>query len=71
MEELSLYNREWYIKYVFCFYWALAEVMLIGTSGITSIEVLFTIISLLMTVGVFAYLISKISMIIEEINKDK
>lgn len=44
--------------------------MLVGTEGVTPIEVTFTIITLLLTVGVFAYLISKISMIIEEINKD-
>lgn len=44
--------------------------MLIGTKGITFVETLFTTTTLLMTVGVFAYLISTISMILEELNKE-
>lgn len=42
--------------------------MLIGTKGTTFYETVFVIIILLCTVGVFAYLISSISMIIEELN---
>lgn len=44
--------------------------MLIGVKGETHIETLFTVTTLMITVGAFAYIISKISMILEEINKD-
>lgn len=45
--------------------------MLIGTKGNTFIEVLFITAVLIVTVGVFAYLLSKISSIIEEMDKEK
>lgn len=38
----------------------MATMMLVGTRGYTYIEVLFTTITLLLTVGVFAYLLSSI-----------
>lgn len=44
--------------------------MLIGTNGETFIENCFTTFMLLLTVGVFAYLISTISTILDEINKE-
>lgn len=44
--------------------------MLIGNNFSTFAETCFTNFILLFTVGIFAYLLSKISMIIEEINKD-
>lgn len=51
-------------------YFSISIVMLIGNTMPTLIETIFTSIILLFTVGVFAYLLSKISIIIEEINKD-
>lgn len=45
--------------------------MLIGTSGNTFFEVLFITATLIITVGVFAYLLSKISSIIENIDNEK
>lgn len=45
-------------------YRSVATIMLIGTKGDTFLETLFVTITLLLTVGVFAYLISTISMII-------
>lgn len=44
--------------------------MLIGVKGESHLETTFTVVTLMITVGVFAYLISKISMILEELNKD-
>lgn len=44
--------------------------MLIGSNGDTFLETLFLTSTLLVTVGVFSYIISKISMIIEESNKE-
>lgn len=39
------------------FYWALATMMLIGTRGYNFLETSFTTISVLLTVGVFAYVV--------------
>lgn len=52
------------------FYFSAALIMLIGTKGDTFLETLFTTLMLLITVGVFAYLISTISTILEEINRE-
>lgn len=60
------------MKYIKTLYWAVATLMLIGTRGNTFIEILFTTIILFFTVGIFAYLVSSIGQIIDEINrKDK
>ena len=50
-------------------YWAVATLMLIGTKGDTFVEVTFVTFVLYVTVGIFAYLISEISSIIDELNK--
>ncbi|KRW98932.1 CRAL-TRIO domain [Pseudocohnilembus persalinus] len=61
---------ETFKRYIVTYYWAVATLMLVGSSGNNSIETAFTIITLLWTVGIFAYIISKISMIIQELNQD-
>lgn len=43
--------------------------MLVGTKGNNFLEVLFTSIVMFATVGIFAYLISSINIILEEVNK--
>lgn len=45
--------------------------MLIGSREETLIERVFVTCTLIVTVGVFAYMISTISMILEELNKNK
>lgn len=45
--------------------------MLVGTKGNTYIEVLFTTVVLIVTVGVFAYIISSIGMLLDQIHKEK
>lgn len=57
-----------WVKYAESFYFAVATTMLIGSSGNTYIETIYISITVLVTVGVFAYLISTISMLLEGIN---
>ena len=45
--------------------------MLVQSDGHTKIEILFANLTLLLTVGFFAYILNNISMILEEINKKK
>ncbi|KRX01124.1 Cyclic nucleotide-binding protein [Pseudocohnilembus persalinus] len=68
-EEDSI-NADWDENYQHCFYWAIATVMLIGSKGNNNIEAWFTILTILTCVGVFAYTISEIANIIDDINKD-
>ena len=42
--------------------------MLVGPLGNTAVEKFFTILTLLVTVGVFAYIISKVAEVISDIN---
>lgn len=44
--------------------------MLIGAKGYNFYEIFFTTFYLLLTVGVFAYVVSRIGQILEEISKD-
>lgn len=50
------------------FYWAIATIMLVGSKGNSFLETIFCCLTLLSTVGMFATILSKISMILEEIN---
>ncbi|KRX01126.1 Cyclic nucleotide-binding protein [Pseudocohnilembus persalinus] len=63
-------DEKWYEKYQRSFYWSLSTMMLIGSKGNNFLESWFTTITILLTVGVFAYTISQISNIIDDINKD-
>lgn len=47
----GLNEREWYIRYIESFYFTTAIIMLIGTKGNTSLEVLFVTFTLFFTVG--------------------
>lgn len=55
------YDSEfWYIRYIYCFYWAEATLMLVGTNGETAIETFFAILVLFTCVGFFAAVLSNI-----------
>ncbi|KRX05390.1 Cyclic nucleotide-binding protein [Pseudocohnilembus persalinus] len=69
-QSFNLENEEWYKLYIQSFYWGIALVMLIGTNGNTYIESVFSSCTLLLTVGVFGYLISTISDILHDIQKE-
>lgn len=64
--EDPLYDKEWYIRYSESFYWSLATIMLVGSKGETFLETIFCCFTLLATVGMFATILSKIAMILEE-----
>lgn len=59
------------MRYLENYYFTVALVMLIGSHGETFIEILYLTLTLLITVGVFAYLLSNISNIIEDIDREK
>lgn len=61
----------WYLRYIECFYWAEATLMLVGTKGFTSLETLFLSIVLLSCVGFFAAVLSNIQSIFHDIEKEK
>lgn len=47
----------------------MATMMLIGTKGYNFIEILFANLILFATVGIYAFIISRINTLLEEINK--
>jgi hypothetical protein len=53
----GILEKTWYESYMISFYWALATMMLIGTRGYNFYETSFTTITVLLTVGVFAFVI--------------
>lgn len=68
MKNAGIYDSEWHIRYSESFYWALATIMLVGSKGETFLETIFCCATLVTTVGMFATILSKIAMILEEIN---
>ncbi|KRX10867.1 Cyclic nucleotide-binding protein [Pseudocohnilembus persalinus] len=62
-------NASTFKQYSESFYWALATVSLIGSKGETTAETVYCIFVLSCTIGVFATILSKISMAWEQIEK--
>lgn len=61
----GMIDKSWIERYTLSFYWGASTMMLIGTKGWNFYEHLFTTIILFLTVGVFAYTINEIGIIIE------
>lgn len=59
-------NADPFKLYTESYYWALATVALIGTKGTTLLETIYCIFTLLWTVGVFATILSTVTMVWEE-----
>ena len=51
------------IRYIEGFYWAIATFLLVGSKGDTAIESVFSISLLIITVGLFAYILSTIGQV--------
>jgi len=49
------------MRYVEGFYWSIATFLLVGSKGDSFEETIFCILVLLITIGLFAYIISTIS----------
>ncbi|KRW99509.1 Cyclic nucleotide-binding protein [Pseudocohnilembus persalinus] len=57
--------------YIQSFYWSIATIMLIGTQGETDVETVFAVLSLLVTVGYFAKILSQVSMVMDQMEQQK
>ena len=55
-------------RYCESFYWALATFLLVGSKGDTIYETVFCITILLVTISAFAYILSTIGSIIDEVS---
>ena len=60
MNVLDCVDSEWHIRWIESFYWACATMMLVGSKGNNFEEILLTTITMLITVGMFAYIINSI-----------
>lgn len=69
MQVLGVYDEHWSLRYAESFYWSLATIMLVGSKGETLLEIIFCCLTLLTTVGMFATILSKITQLIEEMDK--
>ena len=54
---------------MYAFYWSVATVMLVGSAGTTVYEVLFSTVTIIITVVYFAYILGNISLIVDEITR--
>jgi len=64
LHKIDLWEAPWYIKYVEGFYWAIATFLLVGSKGDTVVETVYCIIMLIITVFLFAYILSTIQQIL-------
>lgn len=55
---MDLVNKDWITKYIKCYFWSLALMMTVGKDGVSIYEDVFVSMSLMITVCIFAYIIS-------------
>lgn len=73
IKENHIESREWYITYLYAYYWAIITVMTVGYGDIVpqnDYERLFALLTTLFACMVFAYSINTVGVIIQDINKD-
>ena len=73
IKENQIESREWYITYLYAYYWAIITVMTVGYGDVipkNDIERLFVLLTTLFACMLFAYSINTIGVIVQDINKD-
>ena len=73
IKENQIETREWYITYLYAYYWAIITVMTVGYGDVipkNDIERLFVLVTTLFACMLFAYSINTIGVIVQDINKD-
>ena len=61
LRNIGKFEFSWYDRYVESFYWGIATFLLVGSKGDTLYETIYCILVLLITIGLFAYILSSIS----------
>ena len=73
ISKVDLLDASWDIKYLYSIYWASVTMMTVGYGDITpqnELEVVVCIVSVILGCAVYAYNISSIGMILQELNKE-
>ena len=71
--KADLLEASWDIKYLYSIYWAFVTMMTVGYGDITpqnEVEVIVCIVTVILGCAVYAYNISSIGMILQELNKE-
>jgi hypothetical protein len=73
IKQSRIENREWYITYLYAYYWAIITVMTVGYGDVVpqnDVERLFALFTISFACMIFAYSINTIGVIVQDINKD-
>jgi len=60
LHNMNKFDSDWQVRYVESFYWSIATFLLVGSKGDSFPETVFCIFILLITVCLFAYILSSI-----------
>jgi len=60
LHNKNIFDANWYIRYTEGYYWGISTFLLVGSKGDTFLETVYCIAVLLITIGLFAYILSSI-----------
>jgi hypothetical protein len=71
---MILENQDWYIQYIYAYYWSVTTYTTVGYGDISPAnvyEVVLNILILFISVAVYPYIVNLIGEIIKELNQGK
>ena len=71
IEIVEIANKDWIEQYAVSYYWSMTAMMTGGATSNTVYEIGLSVPIMLMVVCMYAYLINKVGLILEEVNQKK